>query len=378
MRRPWELSTYWELTFDNFHVHEGRPPVPVAFLSLFQEADRRVLKKFPQEYSHLYVAPRDVILRRLDIMGFSARAAAEAFEVWRNETISRGRQGDLKMYSFKQWSSRVPRLFGGKSLAAEVEAFTRGLFFDARDQRAAVRALLEACDNVKLVELDISSIASDGLTGENARVCDLARKSSALTRPALEPVVILGEGRSDIRILRSSLKSLYPDLTNYFSFFDYDEHKVEGSASQLLKLLKAFASARISSRVVALFDNDTAGRESLNSALRLPPNITALKLPDIALAKAYPTIGPQGEHVMDVNGRAASIELYLGKHNLTCPKGNLIPVKWGGYQGAIEGKVDIVKRFESDLKSKETPDQAQAAYPELVAVWQHIFAAIRV
>jgi hypothetical protein len=137
---------------------------------------------------------------------------------------------------------------------------------------------------------------------------------------------------------------------------------------------------------VALFDNDAAGREALATAqkLRLPRNISPLCLPDIELARAYPTIGPQGAHTVDVNGTAASIELYLGRHNLTDPAGGLLPVRWkaymdkmGTYQGEVSGKADIQQRFEEDIKIRTDPVAARAAYPELVSVWQAIFAALR-
>jgi hypothetical protein len=116
----------------------------------------------------------------------------------------------------------------------------------------------------------------------------------------------------------------------------------------------------------------------------LPSNIKVLRLPDIELAKSYPTIGPQGEHLVDVNGKAAGIELYLGKQNLISTEGMLTRVRWRGYsdkmaayQGELEGKADIVKRFEIDLRKKRTPLEAQAAFPELTATWEMIFGALR-
>lgn len=101
------------------------------------------------------------------------------------------------------------------------------------------------------------------------------------------------------------------------------------------------------------------------------------------MARHYPSIGPQGKHTVDVNGKAASIELYLGKQNLIDAQGELIPVRWGGpagkngkYQGEVEGRSEIHKRFERDLASRKTPKAARAAFPELVAVWQHLFSAL--
>lgn len=37
-----------------------------------------------------------------------------------------------------------------------------------------------------------------------------------------------------------------------------------------------------------------------------------MRLPDLEFLKSYPTLGPNGLANMDINGVAASIELYLG------------------------------------------------------------------
>jgi hypothetical protein len=46
---------------------------------------------------------------------------------------------------------------------------------------------------------------------------------------------------------------------DYFSFFNHAELSVDGGAVYLVKFLKAFAAARAPLRIVAVFDNDTAG-----------------------------------------------------------------------------------------------------------------------
>jgi hypothetical protein len=48
------------------------------------------------------------------------------------------------------------------------------------------------------------------------------------------------------------MEKLYPHFTDYFGFFDHNELSVDGGASYLMKFLKAFAAARISTRMVAL------------------------------------------------------------------------------------------------------------------------------
>jgi hypothetical protein len=91
------------------------------------------------------------------------------------------------------------------------------------------------------------------------------------------------------------------------------------------------------------------------------------KCPDTDLARHYPTIGPQGFHHADVNGRAAGIELYLGKAALSVD-GALRPVRWTGYdqnaakyQGEVEGKLEVQKAFLDGIRG----DTEISLYPEL-------------
>jgi hypothetical protein len=117
-------------------------------------------------------------------------------------------------------------------------------------------------------------------------------------------------------------------------------------------------------------------------ALNLPKNFGVLRLPDIEVARDYPTLGPQGLHCMDVNGKAASIELYLGHSSLGGDQG-LRPVRWtgysheaGAYQGEVEEKARVVQVFIENLDKYTNPLTARRAHPELVAVWQAIFAQV--
>jgi len=159
---------------------------------------------------------------------------------------------------------------------------------------------------------------------------------------------------------------------------------VDGGTSYLVKFLKAFAAARAPFHIVAVFDNDAAGVHAYaqTNALALPSNIKALCLPDTELAEKYPTVGPQGDAVANVNGRAASIELYLGRHSLNDGSGNLRPVRWTGYippikayQGEVECKADIQARFFKNINVANST-AARGAFPELTQVWQAIFKVV--
>lgn len=162
-------------------------------------------------------------------------------------------------------------------------------------------------------------------------------------------MVVLTEGPTDSVAIRAALEVLYPHLAGYYSFMDLAVRS-PGGAGSLVHVVKSFAGAGIENRVVALFDNDTAGyaAASILRGVSLPPTVRVLHYPDLAFAKRYPTIGPTGKSVQDINGSACSIELYFGLDVLT-ESGQLSPVQWKGfddrlgrYQGEIqnEGRVE--------------------------------------
>jgi hypothetical protein len=171
---------------------------------------------------------------------------------------------------------------------------------------------------------------------------------------------------------------------DYFSFFNHSDLRADGGSNFLVKFLKAFAAARARFRLVAVFDNDAIGALASRQAiaLSLPKNFAVLRLPDIEVARDYPTVGPQGLHRMDVNGKAASIELYLGRAALSGDQGPR-PVRWTGYsqeakayQGEVDEKARVVQAFIESLSKYNDSLTARHAHPDLVTVWRAIFAEV--
>jgi len=135
--------------------------------------------------------------------------------------------------------------------------------------------------------------------------------------------------------------------------------KAPGSTGEMVKVVKSFVATKIINKVIAIFDNDTAGHEAIQELkeVDIPRNIKILTYPTIEFCRNYPTIGPTGLQHMDINGLAASIELYLGENILT-ENGSLIPIQWTGYnqkmkryQGKIDEKDIVVKRFRNIVKN---------------------------
>ena len=406
------MGTYCETSLDNMELWSSKSYADELSLLIFQERDRRTSNyrdedddpadedRLKVEYAVTAAAMRD----RLDTLGFTVSRAREDFaqahaehiethERWLSEggygltLTSADKLEELRTQDFDWWSSTISSLVARGwnsspwqrehwSSIPESEAIHEREGFFAHDL-LSLRALLDALPESQEVVLDISALISSGYYDEQEPICANARLAWSKTSPVYGPTVILTEGKLDSRVLASAFEKIAPHLADYFGFLDFDGVSLPGSAENLAKLVRAFVGARLGSRVIAVFDNDTAGAEAIESLanLKLPPNIRVAMLPHCEVAVSYPTEGPQGTTVMDVNGRAASIEMYLGRAALTDEDGNLRPVRWSGYnakmrryQGAVEGKGAVQSAFFSALKNNNSPDQARAALPELSAV----------
>ena len=403
------MGSYCEIYFDKTEVCGAKSVVPDHFCALFQESDRVVRPSHDEDDESpdvVYQACRAVVLSRLDLLGCTATVARERLMAWlaaTRETWDEYRADGawaeetaaaLHSFSVDEWYCRAPEvlatLYSREDATDEIDRHMRDrdgdgwLWFDGYGSLMSLRALLDACADVQSVTLDISALIGGGWIEPDERVCEDRRASAPLDPRPLATTVILAEGSSDIRILQRSLAALFPERADYFSFFNHAELSVDGGTGYLVKFLKAFAAARAPLRLIAVFDNDTAGRQAHRQAgaLGLPDNMMVVALPDIELARRYPTIGPQGEHIVDINGKAASIEMYLGLAALT-KDGALRRVRWSGYntaagayQGEVEGKAEVEAAFLRAVANCSDPVKARQAYPDLTEVWIAIFHAV--
>lgn len=171
----------------------------------------------------------------------------------------------------------------------------------------------------------------------------------------LNPIV-LTEGRFDTEVLEAALELRRPHLAGFIRFPDFQQ-RPDGGAVALRQTIRAFASAGVPNRVIGLFDHDSAALDAMRHLRNevLPSNIVVAHLPHLETASSYPTRGPQGQHLMDVNGLAVSIEMFLGADALASTAG-LRPVEWGGYipgvsayQGAIADKNAVQDAFRAKI-----------------------------
>lgn len=194
------------------------------------------------------------------------------------------------------------------------------------------------------------------------------------------PIIIV-EGPNDYNILSKSLKIIYPELVDNITFLDIESYKVQSDAGAVVKMIKSFAGAGIKNRILAVLDNDTGAKSALcsikNKSIKLPGNLRIAQYPNIKICEKYPTIGPQGESPININGLAGSIEMYLGEEILT-KDNKLEKVMWTSYmpdvqeyQGEIINKKDVNKRF-NDIVKKVVDEKYTYDFTDLKILWDHI------
>ena len=357
----------------------------------------------------------------LNVMGFTMRRVREEFEIGRQKEFERhmsywnrdsilgklGRDNSelLENLTFDTYAEAFAKIIADrlKPISGHVKdeegcnplieyilrgngTSSFGFFEYDKDIRLVIRLACEVAPENTYVVQDITEIVQAGYYGEDEAVCEKETRALTAGYPENAPIIILIEGSTDAEFLQEALALLYPHLSAYYSFFDFHASRSQGGAGNLVSLVKAFSAAGITNRVIALLDNDTAAHEAKRglNAIVPPSNIAVMHYPDLDLLRTYPTRGPGGLVPLDINGLAASIELYLGEDVLCADKNTLTPIQWKGYnsmlkqyQGEIVQKRKLHDAFRKKLKCcKADPQLLQDTdWSGLSAILQKIFQA---
>jgi hypothetical protein len=425
------MGSYAECWLESLYIGSTKNDFDYGLMQLFRASDKRVhrsaAKDLPRPIHQwanyledpkekiavvYYTAPAYLIKDRLELKGYTLSTAKRAFmkrmraeqREYSNEVIEgmeeyyENRANLLKGLDVDQWLATlrhikevglgIPHASPEYKRIVTLEEFmlqTDWYGFPGMDLNVPLRLALETCTAKDNFIYDLTDLVSQEYFDQDEDFVALASEFTAGEYGSRSKIIILTEGRSDGWILAESMKLLYPHLSDYYTFMDFEAARIEGGASQLAKIVKSFAGAGIVNKVIAIFDNDTAGEEAIRSLrqIKLPGNLCVLKLPDFKLLRKYPTIGPSGPRNMNVNGLAASIELYLGDDVLR-EGGNLTPVHWsaynpviGKYQGGVLEKDKIHKRFKEKVARQKnctnlTQDQNWSG---LCAIMCSIFSA---
>jgi hypothetical protein len=426
------MGSYYTLYVGNVKLWDGGSYVGNDATSLFCKADRvqiplhstmraifhqewlqkRGETESPEEVdrylnrqAYLYRCTVGEAIDRLDVRGFTLVAAREQFKMavaeHRQWYPRHGPSGVIpRGFNFAAWSGAVREVivrnarsppwsaedheaFEGVPLlaASPLSLGANRLLFCPHDEdadiRASLRALLEQFDRETVIELDYTDLVEGGYHGEDEELCAQNGKH-----------IVLTEGPSDVQLLQPALRLLYPHLSDIFHFMDFGGTGFSGGVGALGNAVRAFVGSSIENPIIALFDNDTAGREVLAALgkVAMPPNIRLIPLPPLKMARRYPTLGPEGIRKLDINGRACSLELYFGRDVLVQEDGTLTPVQWTGYvksmkqyQGEILDKNRLQDRFREKLRRAEADPASITAmdWEGMRAIFQALFTAFK-
>lgn len=156
--------------------------------------------------------------------------------------------------------------------------------------------------------------------------------------------LIATEGSSDAGILKRALSLLRPNIADFFRFVDMDHGYPFVGTGNLRNFAAGLAGIDVQNHVLFVLDNDAEGLDVCTQiqGMRLPANMGATCLPELAEFEAVPCRGPDGVRPSDINRRAAAIECYL---DLAAPGQPPAEVRWtnfkpklGVYQGALQKK----------------------------------------
>lgn len=397
-------------------------------LLLFSNDNLRVTKAFYEDDSgdeynqYVFTTTVEKARRCLDSLGYSMECARKSFELSKDEEIrfleeySLGNGNDKFGYSiddiyseftFENWSEAVRRFalllskdnwddkkyeyhhleiqrqskeltLAEKYVLDSLPFDKNGHFFGIQFKCTSIwevfRIILDAFEPEQEIKLDYTNLYNGGWCDEFPTDDEYATSKT----------LVMTEGKYDAEVISRSIKVLYPYMYKFYSFIDFSGANVQGSAGALTQYVKAFIGAGIQNRVIALYDNDAVGQCELEylRKMKLPRNFTVMALPDISLADNYPTIGPTSNECVNINGRACSIELYLGR-DILLSDGQLKPIMWkgyiekiGAYQGELIDKSGVQRKFEQKILYAESNGIfRQEDWAEMDSILNSIFSA---
>lgn len=171
--------------------------------------------------------------------------------------------------------------------------------------------------------------------------------------------LIVTEGHTDAEIIDLAIKTLRPEIYDFFCFIDMTEGHPFGGTGNLQKFAKGLAQMDVHNQTLILYDNDTEGLSAFRNTnkLNLPCNMSVAKLPDLNEFSSFQTIGPSGKTKIDINGKAVAIECYLDLFRPGLPDEPTI--QWSGYKGDVnqyQGALIEKDKYKNDFLS-HTPKQ---------------------
>jgi hypothetical protein len=310
------------------------------------------------EYQDGLSKPLAKVVERIKLLGFTSAYARREFHY-----LSRLNSFNEELFSFDQLANAL-RMVDVENVSldySEGDGADFGEFFRREMEsrlgldQVAERNVGEAMENLSpyiVLQLLADNPSAGGLP-VNWQFADVesggrARRDEFVKRPQQsDRFLIVTEGSSDAHVIRHAIALLKPHLADFFDFVDMNEGYPFTGTGNLFNFTKGLIGISVMNNIVVLYDNDAEGVFSYNrtSRLNLPPNMRALKLPDLPVFEDYATVGPSGPHRAYINGCGAAIECYLDTGAKAVIRWNNFHKDLGVYHGELVGKTEVARRF---------------------------------
>ncbi|MBU3026110.1 HEPN/Toprim-associated domain-containing protein [Zobellia galactanivorans] len=372
------MGTFCELTINGYDIFEIKNSYQSEVINLiFDESDFLVEQAAGDDYiSKKFVSQAGICKKRLEIYGNSLSKSKADFNLAlkkHKDEYENTFDNEMEIsFEYYQEIIRASILSGEKNheecddyFSTNFEKFIKSNDLGVPYQRleSLLWSIFDSIDKDIKIVYDLTFIIESGwITSQPEKELDFQK------------IIILTEGKTDTEFIKKGINLFYPYLNSRYHFMDFENSNYESSASRLVQTVKAFVGSGIKNKIVALFDNDTAGIKEINNLKRtkFPENIKIFKYPHNSLAENYPTQGPNGLSLMDVNNLGCSIEMYLGEKSLLLET-SFFPVQWKGYddkleqyQGEVRDKKAIQRSFRNLYKNNFfTNENIDCELPEL-------------
>lgn len=247
------------------------------------------------------------------------------------------------------------------------EGVSRYEIGQAMENLSAYSVLTLLAENPAARELPVTWHFKDHEESGWAKYSDYVRTLAADNR-----FLIVTEGSSDALIVRRAFELLMPHVADFFHYVDMEEGYPFSGTGNVYRFVQGLISIAVQNKVLVLFDNDAEGSFGFKrcNELNVPANMRILKLPDLEAFSSFKTVGPSGEAMADINGKAAAIECYLDLGNDPVVRWSAFHREADAYQGELVNKNAYKKRFLDQNARAENYD-----YTRLVAVLNSIVAS---
>ncbi|GAB2916195.1 hypothetical protein GCM10027093_63400 [Paraburkholderia jirisanensis] len=298
---------------------------------------------------------------RLEMLGYTLTACRS----WSEPPSNDGENG-MPRPSFEALNSFL------RSLPWETE----GVYFDF--DQAVIGTFGRPLDTYLVLRLlaEFPELANLPIRWEYADIVENGWISASDIVPGsgAERCLIVTEGSSDVHILQRSLQLLYPEVADFFDFIDMKDGNPFPGVGNLVAFCRGLARIGYTGRMLIVLDNDTAGRGASEaiSSLDMSTNVKVTTLPSLPEFSRFRTLGPSGDAVEDINGRACAIECFLDLSVIDAEpavRWTTFDKKSKSYQGELVQKDDYARAFSDQFGRADTYQTRK-----LHALWAHLIA----